>query len=257
MNTITIHSNIRVRVPTLMHELNAALISPVSKWYRKPTPWWVDGFEEEGFSPIIEEEEEEEEAMIEDEEDIDEEEEDVVLAGDDDVFVDTGTDNNGIPTVIVTSPSDGDLVHLPETVVLEFDHEDIANGVYKDYLLDASLYNWYMRFYSSTMALDTTARTEDDSINNDLQIPISTTPIDEEQDILEMNEVQNMVDADEELVAGAGEDVDEDEVLEMLMGSEAPSQYHLYSSTKTGSTTSLLSGKGTLGEKVVGEAWSG
>jgi hypothetical protein len=80
MNTIIIHPFNRVK-STPMHDMSAALIAPVSKWYRKPTPWWIDSFEEVGLQPIVEtdeiaeeeddviyEQEVEEETIIEDEE---------------------------------------------------------------------------------------------------------------------------------------------------------------------------------------------
>jgi hypothetical protein len=53
MNTIIFHPFNRVK-STPAHDISAALIAPVSKWYRKPTPWWVDGFEEVGLQPIAE-----------------------------------------------------------------------------------------------------------------------------------------------------------------------------------------------------------
>ena len=68
-----------------MHDMSAALIAPVSKWYHKPTPWWIDGFEEVRLQPIVETDEiaeEEENVIEEDEDDLDENEqtEDVTLA---------------------------------------------------------------------------------------------------------------------------------------------------------------------------------
>ena len=53
MNTIIIHVNNRVK-RTPMHDMTAALIAPVSPWYRKPVPWWSNGFEEVGLQPIVE-----------------------------------------------------------------------------------------------------------------------------------------------------------------------------------------------------------
>ncbi|KAF8631146.1 hypothetical protein AX15_002492 [Amanita polypyramis BW_CC] len=53
MNTIIIHANNRV-TRTPMHDMTAALIAPVSPWYRKPAPWWSNGFEEVGLQPIVE-----------------------------------------------------------------------------------------------------------------------------------------------------------------------------------------------------------
>ncbi|KAF8347390.1 hypothetical protein F5887DRAFT_955485 [Amanita rubescens] len=84
MNTIIIHPFNRVK-STPMHDMSAALIAPVSKWYRKPTPWWIDGFEEVSLQPIVETDEvaeEEENVIEEDEDDLDENEqtEDVALA---------------------------------------------------------------------------------------------------------------------------------------------------------------------------------
>ncbi|KAF8690074.1 hypothetical protein AX14_003131 [Amanita brunnescens Koide BX004] len=77
MNTIIIHPFNRVK-STPMHEMSATLIAPVSKWYRKPTPWWIDSFEEVRLQSIVETDEvaEEEEDVIdeqEDEEAVDEE----------------------------------------------------------------------------------------------------------------------------------------------------------------------------------------
>ena len=68
MNTIIIHPFNRVK-STPMHDMSAALISPVSKWYIKPAPWWIDDLEEVGLQPIVEtdeivEEEEEKEDVI-------------------------------------------------------------------------------------------------------------------------------------------------------------------------------------------------
>ena len=53
MNTIIIHPFNRTK-NTSMHDMSAALIAPVSGWYRKPTPWWIDSFEEVGLKPIAE-----------------------------------------------------------------------------------------------------------------------------------------------------------------------------------------------------------
>ena len=50
-----------------------------------------------------------------------------------------------IPSIIVTSPSDGDMMSAVEENV-DFDSEVIASGSYKDFLLDASFYNWTIRF---------------------------------------------------------------------------------------------------------------
>ncbi|KAF8678983.1 hypothetical protein AX14_004664, partial [Amanita brunnescens Koide BX004] len=73
MNTIIIHPFNRVK-STPMHDASAALIAPVSKWYRKPTPWWIDGFEEVGLRPIVETDE-----IAEEEEDVIYEEEETVV----------------------------------------------------------------------------------------------------------------------------------------------------------------------------------
>ena len=64
MNTIIIHPFNRAK-NTPMHDMSAALIAPVSKWYRKPTPWWIDGFEEVGLQPIVETDE-----IVEDDDDV-------------------------------------------------------------------------------------------------------------------------------------------------------------------------------------------
>ncbi|PFH46887.1 hypothetical protein AMATHDRAFT_50700 [Amanita thiersii Skay4041] len=51
-----------------------------------------------------------------------------------------------IPEVIVTSPSDGDLISYVAEGEINLDFEDIVNKAYKNYLLDGSLHNWNMRF---------------------------------------------------------------------------------------------------------------
>jgi hypothetical protein len=53
-----------------------------------------------------------------------------------------------IPSIIVTSPSDSNLMSAVEEnkVTVDFDREVIASGSYKDFLLDASFYNWTIRF---------------------------------------------------------------------------------------------------------------
>ena len=99
MNTIIIHPFNRVK-STPMHEMSAALIAPVSKWYRKPNPWWIDGFEEVRLQPIVETDE------IAEEEDnvIDEQEEDEQAVDEDDnaegvafgAFADAEHARNGI-----------------------------------------------------------------------------------------------------------------------------------------------------------------
>ena len=61
-----------------MHDMSAALIAPVPGWYRKPTPWWIDGFEEVRLQPIVETDktaEEEEDVVYEQEEPFVEDEE--------------------------------------------------------------------------------------------------------------------------------------------------------------------------------------
>ncbi|KIL68011.1 hypothetical protein M378DRAFT_159264 [Amanita muscaria Koide BX008] len=40
MNTIIIHPYNRI-THTPSHDITAALITPVPKWYRSPPPWWV------------------------------------------------------------------------------------------------------------------------------------------------------------------------------------------------------------------------
>ncbi|KAF8736376.1 hypothetical protein AX14_000408 [Amanita brunnescens Koide BX004] len=102
MNTIIIHPFNRVK-STPMHEMSAALIAPVSKWYRKPTPWWIDDFEEVRLQPIVETDEIAEE---EDDDVIDEQEEDEEVVDEDDdaegvafgAFVDAEPARNGMAT---------------------------------------------------------------------------------------------------------------------------------------------------------------
>ena len=50
-----------------------------------------------------------------------------------------------IPILIVTPPSDGNLVKV-KRVKVDYDREVIASGSYKNFLLDASFYNWTIRF---------------------------------------------------------------------------------------------------------------
>ena len=50
-----------------------------------------------------------------------------------------------IPSLIVTSPSDGNLMFAVEENI-DFDLQVVASGSYRDFLLDASLYNWTIRF---------------------------------------------------------------------------------------------------------------
>ncbi len=53
-----------------------------------------------------------------------------------------------IPSLIVTSPSGGDLASVADgnNVMVDYDQEIVASGSFKDLLLDASLYNWTIRF---------------------------------------------------------------------------------------------------------------
>ena len=53
-----------------------------------------------------------------------------------------------IPSLIVTSPSDGNLMSAAQenAVTVDFDRKVIASGSYKGFLLDASFYNWTIRF---------------------------------------------------------------------------------------------------------------
>ncbi|KAF8335544.1 hypothetical protein F5887DRAFT_612761 [Amanita rubescens] len=54
-----------------------------------------------------------------------------------------------IPSLIVTSPSDGDLasaMYANNATAVDYDQEAIASGSYKDLQLDASWYNWTIRF---------------------------------------------------------------------------------------------------------------
>ena len=50
-----------------------------------------------------------------------------------------------IPSLMITSPSDGNLMS-ENKVTAKFDKEIIASGSYKNLLLDASFYNWTIRF---------------------------------------------------------------------------------------------------------------
>ena len=50
-----------------------------------------------------------------------------------------------IPSIIVTPPSDRSAVEKNK-VTVDFDRKVIASGSYKNFLLDASLYNWTIRF---------------------------------------------------------------------------------------------------------------
>jgi hypothetical protein len=69
MNTIIVHPFNRVK-STPMHDMSAAIISPVSKWYIKPSPWWINDLEEVRLQPIVETEE-----IVEEEEDVTNEQE--------------------------------------------------------------------------------------------------------------------------------------------------------------------------------------
>ncbi|KAK2467511.1 hypothetical protein APHAL10511_000366 [Amanita phalloides] len=51
-----------------------------------------------------------------------------------------------IPSLIVTSPSDGDVVCMPDREPPEFDEKMIEYGMHKYFLLDASYHNWCLRF---------------------------------------------------------------------------------------------------------------
>lgn len=80
MNTIIIHPGNRRKV-SAAHDIAADL---VSQGYRKLTPWWVDGFEEEGLLPL----DEVDESVEEVEEKFPEEKEGVDFAGEVDIFQD-------------------------------------------------------------------------------------------------------------------------------------------------------------------------
>ncbi|KAF8330623.1 hypothetical protein F5887DRAFT_79422 [Amanita rubescens] len=87
MNNIIIHFGSRVTV-SAAHDLAIAL---AAQWYRKFTPWWVDGAEEEGLLPIDEADEpgeEVEEGSLEDEKDVD-------FAGEVDIFTDADLHDGG------------------------------------------------------------------------------------------------------------------------------------------------------------------
>ena len=75
MNTIIVHRGNRPKV-SAAHDVAADL---VSQGYRKLTPWWIDGFEQEGLLPLDEVDESEEEVR---------EKEEVDFAGEVDIFVD-------------------------------------------------------------------------------------------------------------------------------------------------------------------------
>ncbi len=80
MNSIIIHFGSRVTV-SAAHEFAIAL---AVEWYRKFTPWWVDGAEEEGLIPIDEVDEPVEgveEGILEDKKEVD-------FAGEVDTFTD-------------------------------------------------------------------------------------------------------------------------------------------------------------------------
>ena len=106
-----------------MHKMSAALISPVSRWYQKPTPWWVDGFEEVGLSPIIESDEEIDGVYT----DEIEEGEDVSFAGDVDIFVDAESLPKGAH-IAYTCRFDLNMHrHLPDTASDVNAHKGMSN----------------------------------------------------------------------------------------------------------------------------------
>ena len=80
MNTIIIHPGNRPKV-SAAHDIAADL---VSQGYRKLTPWWIDGSEQEGLLPLDEVDESTEEV----EEIFPEEKEEVDFAGEVDIFQD-------------------------------------------------------------------------------------------------------------------------------------------------------------------------
>jgi hypothetical protein len=53
---------------------------------------------------------------------------------------------DAIPSLMVTSPSDGDLCFDNGAELREFEIQDIVNQSFKDHLLDGSWRNWSMRF---------------------------------------------------------------------------------------------------------------
>ncbi|PFH45404.1 hypothetical protein AMATHDRAFT_44132 [Amanita thiersii Skay4041] len=75
-----------------------------------------------------------------------------------------------IPEVIVTSPSDGDLISYVAEGEINLDFEDIVNKAYKNYLLDGSLHNWNMRFKFSM---------DEDVESSDTESTVALTPLQE------------------------------------------------------------------------------
>ena len=60
---------------------------------------------------------------------------------------------NAVPSLMVTSPSDGDLCFDNRTE-LEFEIQDIVSQSFKDHLLDGSWHNWNMRFNFENVLLE-------------------------------------------------------------------------------------------------------
>ena len=60
---------------------------------------------------------------------------------------------NAIPSLMVTSPSDGDLC-IDNAVDVEFEIQDIMDRSFKEHLLDGSWHNWIMRFNFETVLLE-------------------------------------------------------------------------------------------------------
>ena len=60
---------------------------------------------------------------------------------------------NAIPSLMVTSPSDGDLC-TDNAVDVEFEIQDIMDRSFKEHLLDGSWHNWNMRFNFETVLLE-------------------------------------------------------------------------------------------------------
>ncbi|KAF8347402.1 hypothetical protein F5887DRAFT_915709 [Amanita rubescens] len=113
--------------------MSAALIAPVSKWYRKPTPWWIDGFEE--TDEVVEEEEN---VIEEDEDDLDENEqtEDVALAdawtAGDYMQLDVAFENQGDEEDTILEVLPGiDRDQKEDAILVDDGNFDIDNRVYK------------------------------------------------------------------------------------------------------------------------------
>jgi hypothetical protein len=68
-----------------------------------------------------------------------------------------------IPSLIVTSPSDGDLASAmyANNATVDYDQEIIASGSYRDLQLDASWYNWTIRFGEVLPAEEVVAEEEE------------------------------------------------------------------------------------------------